>query len=140
MAFNGYLIKFSDMDNSQIENLHKFIVDESYHVSKKPLDLDPERDGNGILQRNVLDHVPYTVNFTIRRVNNIQLQEFMSMIRSRYTIVKERKLSLTFYNPENDNYVTQDAYLVDPDFNIERIERASNLVYFRPTQIKFIGY
>lgn len=140
MAFNGYLVQCGNMSTSQIDKFHSFIVDESYHVSKKPLDLDPERDGNGILQRNVLEHIPYVVNFTIRRVSNSQLQEFMSMIRDNYTIEKERKLSLTFYNPENDEYVTQDVYLTDPDFNIERIDRVKNEIYFRPTQIKFIGY
>ncbi len=140
MSFSGYLVKCGSMTQEQITQFHSFIVDESYHVSKKPLDLDPERDGNGILQRNVLDHVPYTVNFTIRRINNTQLQEFMDFIRNNYTVAKERKLSLTFYNPEDDGYVTQDVYLADPDFNIERIDRDTNEVYFKQTQIKFIGY
>ena len=140
MAFNGYLIKCGSMCNDDVTLLHTFIVDESYHVSKKPFDLDPSRDGNGILRRNVLDNVSYTVNFNIRRVNNYKLQEFLNLIRSNYSVPKERKLPLTFYNPETDSYIEHDFYMVDPDFNIERIDRNTNEVYYRPTTIKFIGY
>lgn len=136
MSFSGYLISI----DGHTEDLEKYIVDESYHVSKKPLDLDSKRDGDGKLQRNVLDHVPYTVNFSIRRVNNTQLQEFLNIIRSAYTLARERKLNLTFYDPETDDYITQEVYIPDPDFNVERIDRAKNEIYFRPTQIKFIGY
>lgn len=140
MSFSGYLVKNDSMSDDDIIKLHTFIVDESYHVSKKPFDLDPERDGNGVLKRNVLDNISYTVNFNIRRVNNTQLQEFLNLIRSHYTVAKERKLPLTFYNPETDDYITHDFYMVDPDFNIERIDRKLGEVYYRPTQIKFIGY
>ena len=136
MAFQGYLIKIG----THTEDLEHFIIEQSYHVSKKPLDLGAARDGDGILRRNVLDHVPYTISFNIRNVNNIELQEFLNIIRGNYIIAKERKLSLTFYNPEGDNYVTQAVYMVDPDFNIDKIDLKTNTVNFKSTQIKFIGY
>ena len=137
MAFNGYLIKIGGYTDA----VEKYIVHRSYHVSKKPLDLDSNRDGDGILKRNVLDHVPYTISFNLRQnLNNSDVQFFMRTIRNNFTIAKERKLSLEFYNPEDDNYITQDVYLVDPDFIIDHIDMDRKQVFYREIQIKFVGY
>lgn len=137
MSFAGYLIKIGGYTDA----VEQYIVHRSYHVSKKPLDLDSNRDGDGILKRNVLDHVPYTVSFNLRNnLNNIQIQHFMSIVRSQFTISRERKLVLEFYNPEDDNYISQDVYLVDPDFIIDHIDLKSNQVFYREISIKFVGY
>lgn len=137
MAFEGYLIKIGGYTDA----VEKYIVHRSYHVSKKPLDLDSNRDGDGILKRTVLDHVPYTVNFNLRNnLNNVDIQHFMGIVRNNFTIPRERKLSVEFYNPENDNYITQDMYLVDPDFIIDRIDMKTNQVFYREISIKFVGY
>lgn len=144
MAFAGYLIKCGSMseemtDGSDIKLLHSFIIAQSYHVSKKIFDLGSFRDADGILKRTVLDHVSWTISFNIRAVTNTELQKFMNLIRSNYTSPKERKLSLKFYNPENDSYVTTDVYLPDPDFTIDKIIGTEE-IKFKETQIKFIGY
>ena len=137
MSFNGYLIKIGGYTDA----VEQYIVHRSYHVSKKPLDLDSNRDGDGVLKRTVLDHVPYTVNFTLRNnLNNTDIQNFIGIVRSNFTIPKERKLSLEFYNPEDDNYITQDMYLVDPDFHIDHIDLKSNQVFYQEISIKFVGY
>ena len=136
MAFNGYLISVGQYS---IE-LEHFIVAQSYHVSKKVIDLNSYRDGDGILRRNALDHIPYSISFDIKRCNNTELQKFLNMIRSNFISTKERKLMLNFYNPENDDYISQEVYMPDPDFVIERIEPENNQIYYKTIQIKFIGY
>jgi hypothetical protein len=137
MSFNGYLIQIGGYTDA----IEKYIVHRSYHVSKKPLDLDSNRDGDGVLKRNVLDHVSYTISFNLRNnLNNTDIQHFMGAIRSSYINTRERKLSLTFYNPEGDNYITHDVYMVDPDFNIDHIDLKTNQIIYRETQIKFVGY
>ena len=136
MAVNKYLINFG---NDSEEFAH-FIIAQSYHVSKKVMDLGSFRDADGILKRNVLDHVSYTISFNIRSVTNTELQKFLSIIRRRYSVSKERKLSLKFYNPESDSYITQDVYMPDPDFIIDKIDLDKNEIKYKETQIKFIGY
>lgn len=137
MAFNGYLIQIG----GKTTEIEKYIVHRSYHVSKKPLDMDSNRDGDGILKRVVLDHVPYTISFNLRNnLTNTDVQSFMSSIRASYTVPKERKLMLTFYNPEDDDYIAQDVYLVDPDFVIDHIDVKTNQIVYREISIKFIGY
>lgn len=136
MAFSGYLIKVGN----HTTDLEHFIIAQSYHVSKKVMDLGSFRDGDGVLRRTVLDHVSYTISFNIRPVTNTELQVFMNMIRSNFTVAKERKLSLKFYLPETDSYVTTSVYMPDPDFTIDKIDEEKNEIKYRETQIKFIGY
>jgi hypothetical protein len=135
MAFSGYLIKIGSNPDMFFEH---FIIAQSYKVSKKIIDLNSFRDGNGELKRNALDHVSYTINFDIKPLNNTRMQEFLNAIRSNFSVAKERKVAVTFYNPESDSYITADFYMPDPEFNIEKIEAGQ--VYFRQTTIKFIGY
>lgn len=135
MSFNGYLLKIGG--NSEIFN--KYILYESYKVSKKVLDLDSYRDGTGLLHRNVLDHVSYTVEFTIKPTNNIEFEEIMSIIRSSFTSSNERKLSATFFVPEINNYVNNViCYVPDPEIVITSIE--NNMIYYAETTFKLIAY
>lgn len=135
MAFNGYLIKVG----THSTDFEHFIIAQSYHVSRKIFDLGSYRDADGVLKRTTLDHESWTISFNIRPVTNTELQKFMNMLRENFTVAKERKLSLNFYNPENDNYITTDVYLPDPDFVIDKITSPTE-IKFRETQIKFIGY
>lgn len=134
MSFNGYLIKIGSNDTF----FEHYMVAQSYQVTKKMLDYGSFRDGDGILKRNCLDHVSYIIQFDIKPCDNLKLAQFMGAIKSHFSIAKERKVEVTFYNAEDDNYITQDFYVPDPDFKIDHIE--GNTVFFRQTTIKFIGY
>lgn len=134
MSFNGYLIKVG----SYGDFFNKYIESESYKIAKKVIDVDSYRDANGILHRNALSHVSYTISFDIRPVTNDEMEEFLSAIRSNFSSSLERKLSLTFYVPEDNNYVTADVYLPDIEFNINHIE--NYVIIYEKTTIKFIGY
>lgn len=134
MSFQGYLIKIGN----QTTFFEHYIVCQTYQVTKKMLDYGSFRDADGILKRNCLDHVSYIIQFDIKPCDNIKLAEFMGAIKSNFTVAKERKVPITFYNAEDDNYISQDFYVPDPDFKIDHIE--GNTVFFRQTTIKFIGY
>lgn len=135
MAFSGYLIKIGSNPDKFFEH---YIIAQSYKVSKKIIDLNSYRDGNGELRRNALDHVSYTINFDVKAMDNERMQTFLEAIRSNFSVQKERKVSVTFYLPESDGYETADFYMPDPEFTITKIE--NNQVYFANTTIKFIGY
>ena len=134
MAFNGYLIRIGAYDNF----FDQFIQYQSYKASRKVQDIDSYRDTNGVLHRNVLEHESLVVEFTVRPLNNLQMESFYNAIRSNFTVQKERRLQLTCYMPELNDYITEDVYMPDPDFQIKKLE--GPLVFYEPLQIKFIGY
>lgn len=134
MAYSGWLIKIG---NSTA--LHQYIAAQTYKVTKHIQDLDPYRDANGKLHRNALSHVSYTVTFDTRSINNTQMEEIMSVIRSNFSNAAERKIdNFTFYLPETNDYVTAPVYLPDIDFKINLAD--SSIVKYEPTTFEFIGY
>lgn len=134
MSFNGYLIKIGDYDTF----FNSYIVAASYKTAKKVLDLDSYRDANGVLHRNALSHLSYTIEFDLKPLNDTRLETFMSAIRDNFTVPIERKLSVTFYVPEDNTYVTQDCYMPDIDYTINHLE--GDMIKYDSVSIKFIGY
>ena len=135
MAYEGYLIKIGY--NSSLFN--NFIVFKSYKVSKKILDVDSYRDANGLLHRQALEHLSYTVEFDLRPMKEASHAEIMEAITSCFTVPEERKLSVTFWLPETHEYVTADCYMPDPEITIIGEYNGTDLLYDKTT-IKFIGY
>lgn len=134
MAFSGYLISigsYSDFFNS-------YIKASTYKVTKKVLDVDSYRDANGVLHRNAMPHLSYTIEFEVKPLDNTRLQTLLSAIRSNFTTAIERKLSMTFYMPEDDDYATTDVYMPDIDFPINHIE--GTVIKYDSFTLKFIGY
>ena len=135
MAYEGYLIKIGY--NSSFFN--KYIVFDTYKVSKKIIDLDSYRDANGVLHRQALEHVSYTVEFELRPLMEAAHAEIMEAIENSFTIPEERKLSVTFWLPETHEYVTADCYMPDPEITVKAEYGGTNLRYDKTT-LKFIGY
>jgi len=135
MAYEGYLIKIGYNDKFY----NNYIVFDTYKVSKKIIDLDSYRDANGVLHRQALEHVSYTVEFELRPLMEDVHAEIMEAIESTFTIPEERKLSVTFWLPEEHTYVTADCYMPDPEITVKAEYNGTNLRYDKTT-IKFIGY
>ncbi|MBQ8803484.1 MAG: hypothetical protein IJZ53_07625 [Tyzzerella sp.] len=134
MAFNGYLIKVGDY---QIP--HKYIKVSSYSPYRTVQDLDSYRDGNGVLHRNTLSHVPNKVEFeTVPMLTNTEFGEIMSRIEENYIIPEERKASVTLYIPEKDSYVTQDMYM--PDITPTIRDMQNGQIRYESIRLAFIGY
>lgn len=134
MAFSGWLIKIGDSTL-----LHQYITEKTYKVTKHVQDLDPYRDANGVLHRNALEHISYTVTFDIRSITNSDMESIMTLLRNNYTTPIERKItSFTFYVPEDNAYVTAPVYLAEPNFVIQHM--TNNMVKYEPTTFEFIGY
>ena len=137
MAFAGYLLR---VGNYEIDGTY-YIGWDKYNVTRQIQDLDSFRNANGVLVRNALEHVPIKVEFETREnLTNTDLATFLGAIRSNFTVAKERKAHVTAYVPELDDYVEQDMYMPDPQIKIKRIEPVSNIIYYEPIRIAFIGY
>ena len=133
MSFGGYLINIGGSG----EFLNKYIIAASYKVSKKILDLDSARDADGVLHRNALDHISYTIQFETKPMDNDRMQTFLGAIRNHWD-VKERKVDIQFWNPEMGTYSSSTFYMPDPEFQINHIEHGQ--LFYDKATIKFIGY
>ena len=135
MSYQGWLIK---VGNYNID-AKKYIRADSYKTSMKPVDLDSYTDAYGYLHRFVLDHVPSKTEFeTPEMLTNEDMSALMAGISANYTIAKERKASVTVYVPEYDSYLTQDMYLVDPEFQM--YGNYHGVIHYRPVRLCFIAY
>lgn len=120
----------------------KYIAAESYDVLYSTSDLDSYRDANGVLHRNPLAHKVGKVEFnTPRLLTNTELQDLLTNIRNNYKGGAgdiSKTATVKFWNPEYDNYITQDMYV--PDINFEIFGIFDGVVKFNAVRIAFIAY
>ena len=137
MSFNGTLISFGDYSINKGTFLNN-ISAQSYKAVKNVQDTDSYRNANGVLVRNSLEHIPITVEFDTLPITNKEWQKLITNIKKNYIIELERKVSVTAYVPEDDDYITQEMYMVQPEPVIDYIEE--DTIYYLPIHIKLIGY
>lgn len=136
MAYQGYLLK---VGNYTIPT--NIIGLDSYTVTLNSQDLDSSRDTDGVLGRNALPTKVIKVDFETKdQMTNKSFGVVMQNIRNQMTDRKEQKVTLTAYVPYLDDYVTDSAYLVDPAFQIYRVDNTTRTIYYRPIRMAFIGY
>lgn len=135
MAYNGYLIRIGNYEFPS-----RYIVFKTYKAAYNVQDLDPYRDGNGVLHRNALAHIPPTCEFQLRSgMTNLRFDEIMNNLRANYTIPLERKANVSVFIPELGGYVETEMYMKEPEVTIIRQESNSVVIYDTIT-LKFVGY
>lgn len=133
MAYSGFLIRAGNYTIPV-----KFIQLKSYKVTRNVMDLDSYRDANGVLHRTALEHVPIKIEFNTPYLTGEQMQELLKKIADNYISSEERKVMITAYVSETDEYVIQDMYMPDLEFTIYSIKGAT--IIYEPLRIAFIGY
>lgn len=131
--YSGFLLKIGN----EIFNM-KYIKEKTYKGYVSVQDLDSYRDANGLLHREALSHVPIKCEFETIPLNNEQYEKIMDMIRRNYINELERKVTITAFILEYNGYVTQDAYMAEPQPQIQTIK--DNKIQYAPLRIAFIGY
>lgn len=137
MAFNGYLIKIGGTDFPL-----KYIEHKTYKVTpNQRQEKKANRNAEGELIRTTLPHTPVKIEFeTLPGIKNSAVEEINSLIRSNFTVPLERKLSINYYDPEENTYKTADVYMPDTEYPIMRIDTEHNVVYYDKIRYAFIGY
>ena len=136
MAFTGSLLRISG-DNFPL----KYVFKESYKVPpNRRQDLDPYRDANGLLHRNTLAHTATTIQFQTKPMWNDDFDKMMNFIRSRYTNTKEKKLTLTYFSPDINNYMQGTFYMPDVEYNMDLVDTVNNKIFYLSTTLEFIEY
>lgn len=134
MAYNGYLLKAGSTEIPL-----NFIRYDTYNIQpRQRQDLDPYRDINGVLHRNVVSNMPSVITFNTPTMYSDDLQTFLGIIRNNYTSAKERKLDLTYYDMETDSYRSGEFYMAQPSFVIKMIKDGK--IMYNELTINFIEY
>ena len=131
--YSGFLLKLGNFEFPL-----KYIEANTYQVKLNGQDLDSYRDGDGVLQRNALEHKVATVTFNTKpNLTDIQIGELMENIRKNYLNEIEENVIATVFIPKLNDYITQEMYLADPLFTIKEI---SDIIKYDRITFDFVGY
>lgn len=141
MAFSGYLLKIGT-GNSAVEFPMKYISYDTYSVTpNQRQEQKASRNAKGLLVRVTLSHMPVKIEFeTNDGMTNTDVAQIGTLLRGKYIIQKERKLNITYYDPEEDTYKTAQCYMPDVQYKIKNIDKANNKVYYNKLRYAFIEY
>jgi len=136
MAFSGYLLK---LDGTEFPL--KYVYKESYKVTPNRVqDLDPKRTETGKLKRNALEHTATTIQLQTKPMWNNEMSSLMSFIRGSYSNAKEKKVHVTYYSPDLNDYKSGDFYIPDVEYEINMVDTTNNKILYNSTTIEFIEY
>ena len=136
--FNGWLIKFGEqvMPNS-------FLSLEGWEATpNQRTELDAYRDGNNLLHRETSENFKTKI---VLSVHELELDEkilFQSIINSGMIDSTQRKVNVTYWNDETNQYVTSATgfYIPDIKWKIKRIDEAANQMYYKDFTLTLIEY
>lgn len=134
MGYQGYLIRVGDYTIP-----YKYMKAESYKTVSSVQDVDPYRDGDGVLHRNAVEHRINKVEFeTPAMLTDRDVNDLMSAIRGSYVAESERKVLANIYVPEIGEYIEQEMYMADIDFSI--YSAYSGELKYNSFRVAFVSY
>lgn len=138
MAFSGYLIK---VGSPAVEIPLKYMRAETYKVTpNQRLEWSAERDVTGVLHRETTPNMPPKIEFNTPLMTNKDIKALNTILSNAYSNATERKLSVTYYDPESDTYKTHDCYMPDVKYEIRNVDTAHNVINYEELRYAFIGY
>ena len=140
MAFSGYLIKVGT-GLAAVEIPMKYMRYTSYKVTPdQRMEWSAERDTTGVLHRETVANKPPKIEFETPYMTNSDIVALNTLIQGKYTVAAERKLDITYYDPESDSYKTAAVYMPDVDYKIYNVDSVHNKILYEPLRYAFIGY
>lgn len=113
MAFSGYLIKVGP-SGSEVEIPLKYMRAETYTVTpNQRLEWSAERDVTGVLHRETVANMPPKIEFNTPLMTNSDINALNTILSTAYSVAAERKLRVTYYDPESDSYKSHECYMPD---------------------------
>lgn len=97
---------------------------------------DSQEDQTGKLHRTTLPHKRTTIKFTTHIMNLDEKIQFQRILN--YQGDPQRKVQVTFWNDETNDYATSDFYLPDIPFTIR--DASANGLLYDPITIELIEY
>ena len=139
MAFKGYLIKLGGENGTPLPL--KYMRYETYKITpNQRMDYNSTRDSLGVLHRTVVSHTATKIEFNMPRMDNWAVEDFMRLIRKYWTSTAERKITLYYYDMENNSYKSGTFYMPDIDFTISNVDEYNGIINYAETRVAFIEY
>jgi hypothetical protein len=136
MAFAGYLLKVGGTTFPLT-----YVFKESYKINTQSrIDLDSNRNANGILMRNVLEHTVTKITMTTRPMWNTDLSAMMAILNGAFINAQERKVNAIYYNPLTDDYGSGVFYVPDIEPKMNLVDLDNNRILYNSFDIKLIEY
>ena len=140
MAFTGYLIKVG-ASGYEVEIPLKYMRAETYTVTpNQRLEWSAERDVTGVLHRETTPNMPPKIEFSTPLMTNSDINALNAILSAAYSVAAERKLRVTYYDPESDSYKSHDCYMPDVHYQIRNVDTANNVINYEELRYAFIGY
>lgn len=140
MAFSGYLIKVGP-SGSEVEIPLKYMRAETYTVTpNQRLEWSAERDVTGVLHRETVANQPPKIEFSTPLMTNSDINALNTIISAAYSVAAERKLRVTYYDPESDSYKSHECYMPDVNYTIRNVDTVKNVINYEELRYAFIGY
>lgn len=140
MAFTGYLIKVG-ASGYEVEIPLKYMRAETYTVTpNQRLEWSAERDVTGVLHRETVANQPPKIEFSTPMMTNSDINALNTILSAAYSVAAERKLRVTYYDPESDSYKSHDCYMPDVHYQIRNVDTAKNVINYEELRYAFIGY
>lgn len=139
MAYSGYLIKVGGSSGTQLPMKYIKIGDYSITPNQR-MESEAKRAITGELHRTTVAHTATKIEFNTPIMTNADMDAMMSLFRSAWTSVTERSLSLYYYDMETNTYKSGTFYMPDIKFQIDHIDSAKNVIYYKETRVAFIEY
>ena len=140
MAFTGYLIKVG-ASGYEVEIPLKYMRAETYTVTpNQRLEWSAERDVTGVLHRETVANMPPKIEFSTPLMTNSDINALNTIISTAYSVAAERKLRVTYYDPESDSYKSHECYMPDVHYQIRNVDTVKNVINYEELRYAFIGY
>ena len=140
MAFTGYLIKVG-ASGYEVEIPLKYMRAETYTVTpNQRLEWSAERDVTGVLHHETTPNMPPKIEFNTPLMTNSDINALNAILSAAYSVAAERKLRVTYYDPESDSYKSHDCYMPDVHYQIRNVDTANNVINYEELRYAFIGY
>lgn len=138
MAFNGTLLKVGTYIFPT-----KYIRADTFLITpnqRQDLNSGVDADADGELVRYVLPHTRTKIEFNTPYMDYEDKKELMSNLKKQYLNYSERKVFVTYFDDENDDYKTGTFYMPDIQWRYYSIDKKEKNIMYNETRIAFIEY
>jgi len=114
---------------------------ETYKVSpNQRMEETAERDSTGVLWRETVPNMPPKIEFNTPAAYDTDVNALNAIFRAAYSNEQERKLTVAFYDPEENVYKSWECYMPNIDFPIRTIDIDAKTIFYDEIRYAFIGY
>ena len=136
--FEGWLIKFGE----QIMPNGYLLVEGWESTPNQRTEIDAYRDGNNVLHRETSENFKSKIVMSVANLDLADKMRFLDIVNSGMIDTKERKVDVTYWNDEINQYITSPTgfYIPDIKWVIESVDEEEKNIHYKKFTITLIEY